>query len=132
MADENSEEEKGFKVTDRRFSSQSEEEKKESDAKKEKNKIVEAEDLNKDAAEFNVNFASFVMSLSTSALIQLGKINDPVSKQTAKNLDAAKQTIDILAVIQQKTKGNLTPQEQAVMDSSLYDLRLMYVEETKK
>jgi hypothetical protein len=132
MADENNEEKKGFTVTDRRFSSQSEEEKKTADAEKAKSKTESTEEIKKETPQYEVDFSSFILSLSTSALIQLGKISDPVSKQPAKNLEAAKQTIDILMIIQEKTKGNLTSQEQAVMDNSLYDLRMMYIEETKK
>ena len=128
MADENKEE-KGFTVTDRRFSSQSEEEKKSSDAYKEE--LREAEKVKKDDSQLKIDFSSFVLSLSTSALIQLGKINDPITKKADKNLEAAKQTIDILSIIQQKTKGNLTSEEQSVMDSSLYDLRMMFIDENK-
>lgn len=129
MADENKEEKKGFTVTDRRLSSQSEEEKKSSDADKEA--LREAEKVKKDDSQLKIDFSSFVLSLSTSALIQLGKINDPITKKADKNLEAAKQTIDILSLIQQKTKGNLTSEEQSVLDSSLYDLRMMFIEANK-
>ncbi len=132
MTDENNEEEKGFTVTDRRFSSQSEEEKKAADTEKAKSKIESAEEITKEAPQYELDFSSFILSLSTSALIQLGKISDPHTNQPARNIEAAKQTIDILVIIQEKTKGNLNPAEQAVMDNSLYDLRMMYIEETKK
>jgi hypothetical protein len=131
MADENNEEKKGFTVTDRRFSSQSEDEKKSSDADKEELRTIEAEKVKKDDSQLKIDFSSFVLSLSTSALIQLGKINDPITKKADKNLEAAKQTIDILSLMQQKTKGNLTREEQSVMDSSLYDLRMMFIDENK-
>jgi hypothetical protein len=132
MTTENNEEKKGFTVTDRRFSSQSKEEQKKADADKEESKIEEAESFNKEVPQPGVDFYSFVLSLSTSALIQLGKISDPVTNKTTQNLPAAKQTIDILAIIQEKTKGNLTDQEQAVLNNSLYDLRMMYISQTKQ
>ncbi len=132
MTDENGEEEKGFTVTDRRFSSQSDEENKAADKEKATSKTIASEEPTNEASQHEIDFSSFILSLSTSALIQLGKISDPHTKQPAKNLEAAKQTIDILVIIQEKTKGNLTDQEQSIMDNSLYDLRMMYIEETKQ
>jgi hypothetical protein len=132
MTYENHEEEKGFTVTDRRFSSQTREEQDKADVAKEKSKIEEAEAVKKEAPQPEIDFYSFILSLSTSALVQLGKIGDPVTNKTTQNLPAAKQTIDILAIIQEKTKGNLTDQEQALLDNSLYDLRMMYISQGKQ
>ncbi len=74
-----------------------------------------------------VFFNSFILSLWTSALIQLGEINDPLSKKKEENPSAAKQTIDLISLLQVKTKGNLTEQEQNTIDQLLYDLRMKYV-----
>jgi hypothetical protein len=74
-----------------------------------------------------VTFFNFVFSLSTQALIQLGEIQDPESGKTVKNLSLAKQTIDLIGMLQEKTKGNLTKEEEALVDSALYDLRMRYV-----
>ena len=74
-----------------------------------------------------VTFSNFVFSLSTQALIQLGEIQDPESGKTVKNLSLAKQTIDLIGMLQEKTKGNLTKEEEALVDSALYDLRMRYV-----
>lgn len=74
-----------------------------------------------------VTFSNFVFSLSTQALIQLGEIQDPESGKTVKNLSLAKQTIDLIGILQEKTKGNLTKEEEALVDSALYDLRIRYV-----
>jgi hypothetical protein len=68
-----------------------------------------------------------LFSLSTSALIQLGEIQDPMSKQTEKNLPLAKQTIDLIGMLKEKTKGNLTSDEEKLMENMLYDLKLRYV-----
>jgi hypothetical protein len=74
-----------------------------------------------------INFANFLLSLSTSALIQLGEIPDPVTKQPVKELTLAKQTIDLIGMLQEKTKGNLTPEEEKMLEYILYDLRMRYV-----
>jgi hypothetical protein len=80
----------------------------------------------------DVNFSTFILSLSSSALFHFGTIPDPVSQQIQRNLPLAKQTIDILGVLQEKTKGNLSEEESALLVNLLYDLRLRYVEELKK
>ena len=79
-----------------------------------------------------INFATFVVSLSSSVLIHLGLAPDPVSGETRKELSVAKQTIDILSMLKDKTKGNLAKEEDQLMESILYDLRMRYVEEVKK
>jgi hypothetical protein len=70
---------------------------------------------------------NFMLSLSTSALIQLGEIPDPITKQPVKELTLAKQTIDLIGMLQEKTKGNLTPEEEKMLEYILYDLRMRYV-----
>ncbi|OGP74256.1 MAG: hypothetical protein A2V86_00285 [Deltaproteobacteria bacterium RBG_16_49_23] len=74
-----------------------------------------------------INFTSFIFSLSTSALIQLGEIEDPFTKKESKNLPVAKQTIDLIGMLGEKTKGNLTSDEEKFLDSVLFDLRMRYV-----
>lgn len=74
-----------------------------------------------------VTFSDFVISLSTSAIFHFGDIPDPVSGKAEKNLGAAKQTIDILGIIEQKTRGNLDENEKKLMDAVLYELRMRYV-----
>ena len=76
-----------------------------------------------------INFATFVASLNASALLQLGAIEDPTSGQKNKNLPMAKQTIDILNMLQEKTAGNLSEEEENLLKNILYDLRIMYVKE---
>ncbi len=78
-----------------------------------------------------INFSTFIVSLSSSALIHLGLAPDPVSGETRKDLALAKQTIDILGILKEKTTGNLTDEETQLMDSILYDLRMRYVQESK-
>ena len=76
-----------------------------------------------------VNFPTFVISLNVSALYHLGAIEDPETKQKNKNLPMAKQTIDILSMLEEKTKGNLTDDEANLLKNILYDLRIIYVKE---
>ncbi len=76
-----------------------------------------------------VNFSSFVFSLSTSVMYHLGDFPDPVSQKTEKNLAAAKQTIDILGMLKEKTEGNLDDNEKDLLDGMLFELRMRYVKE---
>jgi hypothetical protein len=78
-----------------------------------------------------VDFHTFVLSLGSSALLHLGELEHPEAGKAEKDLPLAKHTIDILAMLQEKTKGNLTAAEQKLMDSLLYDLRLRYVSASK-
>ena len=76
-----------------------------------------------------MNFANFVLSLSTTAMYHFGDFPDPVSKKAEKNLIAAKQTIDILGLLQSKTEGNLDENEKSLLDGLLFELRMRYVKE---
>jgi len=76
-----------------------------------------------------INFPTFVASLNASALLNLGAIEDPSSGEKNKNLPMAKQTIDILSMLQEKTSGNLSKEEEDMLKNILYDLRIMYVKE---
>lgn len=77
-----------------------------------------------------LNFATFLMSLNASALVQLGCHPDPSTSETIKNLSIAKQTIDVIAMLAEKTKGNLTEDENRLLTNILYELRLLYIKET--
>jgi hypothetical protein len=74
-----------------------------------------------------VNFSSFVLSLSSSILLHLGEIADPQSGERKKDLALAKQTIDIITLLKDKTKGNLTDDEQELLEHLLYDMRMRFV-----
>ena len=74
-----------------------------------------------------VNFSTFIVSLSTEILFHLGEIAHPGTGERQKNLALAKQAIDTLAMIQEKTKGNLTEEEQKLLESMLYDLRMCFI-----
>jgi hypothetical protein len=78
-----------------------------------------------------VTFSTFVFSLSTSALIHLGEIADPQTNEVHRNLPLAKQTIDILGMLKDKTAGNLTSDEENLLSNMLYELRMKYVAQAK-
>ena len=80
-------------------------------------------------ADTELSFTAFVVSLASTAAIHFGDLADPVSGQrAAPNLEGAKQMIDILALLEEKTKGNLTPDEEQLLDAILYELRLRFIE----
>jgi hypothetical protein len=122
----NSEEEKGFVVKDKRFSAKKEE-KPEPQAKQTAEAAPGEEPLTEQGPLPEIDFSHFIFSLSTSAIIQLGEVQDPFTQKTAKNLPLAKQTIDLIAMLKEKTKGNLTPEEEKIIENLLYDLRMRYV-----
>jgi hypothetical protein len=74
-----------------------------------------------------IDFGTFVMSLASSVLVHLGELQHPDSEKTEPNLPLAKQTIDILGMLADKTRGNLTEEEQQLLTNLLYDLRMKYV-----
>jgi len=78
-----------------------------------------------------VDFHTFVLSLGSSALLHLGELEHPDVGAPQKDLALAKHTIDILVMLEEKTRGNLTPAEEKLIGSLLYDLRLRYVEAQK-
>ncbi len=129
MADDqkNEEREKGFVVRDRRFTAKKEEEKVSKDEKKEESVREESPEMAQEGPLPEINFTSFIFSLSTSALVQLGEVEDPFTQKKTKNLPFAKQTIDLIGMLKEKTKGNLTSEEERFVDQVLFDLRMRYV-----
>ena len=75
-----------------------------------------------------VSFEHLVMSLATTAMFQLGLVKNPQEENPRVDLPAAKETIDLLEILQQKTKGNLTPAEENLLTGSLYELHMVFVE----
>lgn len=79
-----------------------------------------------------LDFVTFVVSMSHSALLHLGDAPDPATGVREKNLPLARQTIDLLAVLQDKTRGNLSGDEERVLSQAIYDLRMRFVEVAKE
>ena len=77
----------------------------------------------------DLTFTAFVLSLASTAAIHFGDLPDPVSGQPADlNLDGAAQMIDILSLLDEKTRGNLTAEERQVLEQVLYELRMRFIE----
>jgi len=77
----------------------------------------------------DVTFVGFVLSLAHTAAVHFGDVADPVSGQAGEsNLAAAQQLIAILALLEQKTRGNLTAEERQLLEQLLYELRMRYIE----
>ena len=78
-----------------------------------------------------LTFTGFVLSLASTAAIHFGDLPDPESGQPVEvNLGGAAQMIEILALLEQKTKGNLTAEERSILEQVLYELRMRFVDAT--
>jgi hypothetical protein len=76
-----------------------------------------------------LTFSAFVLSLATTAAVHFGDLGDPESGEKPEpNLEGAAQMIDILGLLQEKTRGNLAPEEDQLLDQVLYELRMRFVE----
>lgn len=80
----------------------------------------------------SARFATLIISLHTQTMILLGKLADPASGELRRNLNAARGTIDLIDTLAVKTKGNLTTDEDKMIQQMLTELRLNYVEESNK
>jgi hypothetical protein len=126
-------ESKGFKVTDRRSFAADTEGDEPASAPREDAPRVEVS--GPDAAAMPplppVDFQTFVISMASSVLFHLGEGPHPETGEQEVNLPLAKHTIDVLAMLQEKTRGNLNPGEDRLLGTLLYDLRLRYVDAAK-
>lgn len=141
MGDEEKQD-KGFTVSDRRrFSVSDSGEVREETKGQEEGKPREKEKESRqkkgipreqaEAALPEIDFSTFIVSLSSSVLIHLGVVPDPMTKEKKKDLATAKQTIDMLGMLREKTRGNLNSEENQLLEGLLYDLRMRYVSESK-
>jgi len=124
-------EDKGYTVKDKRYLHMSEEEK--AKVREEEAARRQAEEKAAQAATETplpeITFSSFIISLSSSAFVHLGDMPDPTTGKIAKNLPLAKQTIDLLGLLREKTRNNLLEEEERLFDHLLYELRMRYVKE---
>ncbi len=123
----------GFTIKDNRSSHQSEDEAKASDESQKKEQSAKEESPSQAAGQnFELNFSTFVLSLTSSAFYHLGDIPDPTTGKKEENLPAVKQTIDILIMLQNKTKNNLDAEETKLMEQLIYELQVKYVAKKPK
>jgi hypothetical protein len=134
--------EKGFVIKDRRHFDESgsvrKEEETKAEEKKPERRPPEAAGItqegaaapeNENPSDPEINFASFIFSLSTTAMYHFGDFPDPVTRESKRNLAAAKQTIDILNILKTKTEGNLDDDEKKLLYGILYELQMRFVKE---
>jgi hypothetical protein len=138
--EEQKQEGKGFTVQDRRRFSETGEAR--PDAEEPRQEAAEASTASPAGSEpqahaarealAEINFSTFVISLSTQALMHLGEMANPLSGKVEKDVAAAKQMIDILGMLRDKTRGNLDGGEEKLIGDILFDLRMRYVEAVRK
>ncbi len=127
----------GFKITDRRRFTAEGAEKEAQEVRKEESVQKEAPAVEKEGPKREekelppLDFSTFVLSLANTALFQLGFIKTPESGDMEKDLRGARQTIDLLGLLEQKTRGNLTEQEEKILKETLFQLRMAFVEASK-
>ena len=138
MSEEEQGEKESFSFVDKRRGREESEETGDVDEKKEEQKLtpennaVEKPAGKGEAPKPPLDFSTFLLSLYSSAVYHLGGIQDPVSGKTTLDLDLAKQNIEFISILEEKTKGNLTEEEEKLFSHSLYDLRLRFVEASKQ
>lgn len=142
--------ERGFKVADRRRFSETGEARDSADAPAAESGATEAApsqeslqhpaaaqaapagaSMSSSAPPAEIDFSTFVIGLSAQALAHLGEIPDPLQQGLQVDLEAARQVIDILGLLREKTRGNLDSAEAPLLERVLYDLRMKYVERVR-
>ncbi len=100
-------------------------------ASQEPSQKEEAERTGEPDPSQGVNFASFLLSLATTGMVHLGEIPEPSTGQKMEDLEAARQMIDILGILKEKTEGNLSTEESHLLENVLYELRMKFMGKSK-
>jgi hypothetical protein len=143
MAGETDDQPKGFQVKDRRRFTESGEVREEAGAEDRAEETPKIGTIGAPPPEpqrapeslgepTEITISTFLMSLSTQALMYLGEIPNPVTGQPETDLGAVRELIDIISMLQEKTRGNLDPAEAHLFEKVLYDLRMRFVEKARK
>jgi hypothetical protein len=133
-------EEQGFRVTDKRsFADESETSTAESSHKAEEKSTNEQASVNEEKTSGSeapprpsIDFPSYILSYYTQGLVLLGEIPNPYTHKKEEDVDSARHTIEILSMLEQKTKGNLSNAEQQLLENVLYELRMKFMAKTNK
>ncbi len=135
---EETEQSRGFTVKDRRLSKRDEEESAEEEPRPERAEVApdpgapaEPETAAGEEPPGGLpqpDFAGFILSLANTALINLGVVPDPSGGSPEANIEGAKQMVDILGILREKTQGNLTEEEDRLLEQILAELRMRFVE----
>jgi len=133
MSEKENVEGEGFVIKDNRSSQISEDNAAFLDDQETKDKEKQTDISGKKETEpFQIDFSAFIMSLTSSAFYHLGDMPDPSTGKTETNLPAVQQTIDMLIMLREKTKGNLKEDEIKLIEQLIYELQVKYVAKTKE
>lgn len=128
-----SEEEKGFKVTDKRRVTLDDQGTDSPKAESPPKMGQDIQDIKEEEERpEGIDFSAFILSLGSSTLMFLGVVEDPTKGEKMVNLPQAREMIDLLTILKEKTKGNLNKEEGILLDNLLFDLRMRYVEKKEK
>ena len=133
MSEDKKKEGEGFVIKDTRSSQLSKDEaqtKEDADRQPESQEAPSGGDAG--GEKFEIDFSTFILSLTSSAFYHLGDMPDPTTGKTETNLPAVKQTIDMLIMLKDKTTGNLSNDEMKLLEQLIYELQMKYVSKTKK
>jgi hypothetical protein len=133
MSEKENVEGEGFVIKDKRSSQISEDDatfQDEQETKDQEKKTDSSKE--KETEPFQVDFSTFIMSLTSSAFYHLGDMPDPSTGKKEVNLPAVQQTIDMLVMLREKTKGNLKEDEEKLIEQLIYELQVKYVAKTKE
>jgi len=133
MSEKENVEGEGFVIKDKRSSQISEDDATFQDEQETKDQEKQTDSSKeKETEPFQVDFSTFVMSLTSSAFYHLGDMPDPSTGKKEVNLPAVQQTIDMLIMLREKTKGNLKEDEKKLLEQLVYELQVKYVAKTKE
>ena len=129
-------EEQGFRVTDKRGFSEDGENRASGAAEQENEKAKTTasglEEKNEVPPRPPIDFPSYILSYYTQGLVLLGEVPSPYTNKKEEDVEAARHIVDILSMIQEKTKGNLSKDENQLLDSVLYELRIKFMAKTNR
>jgi len=133
MSEKENVEGEGFVIKDKRSSQISEDDATFQDEQETKDQEKPTDSSKeKETEPFQVDFSTFIMSLTSSAFYHLGDMPDPSTGKKEVNLPAVQQTIDMLIMLREKTKGNLKEDEKKLLEQLVYELQVKYVAKTKE
>ena len=133
MSEKENVEGEGFVIKDKRSSQISEDDATLQDEQETKDQEKQTDSSKeKETEPFQVDFSTFIMSLTSSAFYHLGDMPDPSTGKKEVNLPAVQQTIDMLIMLREKTKGNLKEDEKKLLEQLVYELQVKYVAKTKE
>jgi hypothetical protein len=129
-------EEQGFKVTDKRGFSEDSEIRTPNVAEQEneqaKNAFPASEEKKESPPRTPIDFPSYILSYYTQGLVLLGEVPSPYTNKKEEDVEAARHIVDIVSMLQEKTKGNLSKDEDQLLDSVLYELRMKFMAKTNR